>query len=192
MTEADHQAHLEQRARQRGWRVWRTPRSDQAEAGEADLRCLWRSDAGPCPGPHRYLVAELKTRGRHRTDPQRQAATDYAAAGVACYEWRLPEDLPQAEALLGLEACAQGAVGRSEALRGQTGTNGPQAGVAAQGGAESVVPSDREVWLRQRSRQLQAEGIGACAAERTAEREWREALEMDAAAARRGEGHELG
>lgn len=102
MSERDEQARLEARARARGWRVWRTPRSDQAEAGEADLRCLWRCDAGPCPGPARYLVAELKARGRHRTDTQRQAATDYAAAGILCVELRLPDDLSQAEALLGL------------------------------------------------------------------------------------------
>lgn len=151
MTEADHQSDLERRARARGWRVWRTPRSDQAEEGEPDLRCLWRVAAGPCPGPHRYLVAELKTRGRHRTDAQRQAGTDYASAGVAYFEWRLPEDLPQAEALLGLTALAPAAVRPSEAPRGPDGGNGPRAGAAAQGGAEAMglTPTQQAVYADQ-------------------------------------------
>lgn len=103
MTEEELVKPIVAAARERGWWISHDPDSRRQERGEPDLTMLW-DGPGDCPGPHRFVQAECKRRGHHRTDAQRRYANAAAEAGVRVFEWRLPDDYDQAERALGLPA----------------------------------------------------------------------------------------
>lgn len=118
-TEAHHQAWLMARAEARGWWVYHDRDSRGANAGLPDLLLVWRIECGACPGPAPVMWVELKRRGGgHRTEAQRAVANRLAAWGQVVQEWRLPDDMPLAVAMLGLSDNQDAPVGREDAPGG--------------------------------------------------------------------------
>lgn len=99
MSEKDLQAAVVEVARNYGWEVWSTWRSDHSPAGEPDLR-LCR--------PPRYVVAELKKQTGKPTPIQRRALALLAKCpGIEAYLWR-PSDLDKIYEILAPESVIVG------------------------------------------------------------------------------------
>lgn len=80
-------------ARQCGWMVYHTYRSNRSEPGYPDLTMvLDRNDAAGFP--FRIFWVELKTQDGTLTAPQQTWIEAIRAAGGECYLWR-PSDWPQ-------------------------------------------------------------------------------------------------